>query len=101
MVRNFFAAWADPRADELGSFFHDAAVWVDGPQGARRGAAEIKAELATQLQAVGGVHVEVRSPRSDGTTVMVEQVSNSGVRGRAISSVGMAVFEFDAGGRIR
>jgi len=32
LVRKFFAAWADPEPDELGSFFYDAAVWVDGPQ---------------------------------------------------------------------
>jgi hypothetical protein len=31
VVRRFFAAWADPKPDELGSFFHEDAVWVDGP----------------------------------------------------------------------
>jgi limonene-1,2-epoxide hydrolase len=38
---------------------------------------------------------------SDGATVMVEQVSNSSVRGNPISSLVMAVFEFDADGRIK
>jgi limonene-1,2-epoxide hydrolase len=79
LVRKFFAAWADPRPDELDSFFHDAAVWVDGPQGVRRGAEAIKSELATQLKAVGGVIV----------------------RGHPISAVVMAVFELDAEGRIK
>lgn len=100
VVRRFFAAWAEPEPEALRSFFHDAAEWVDGPQGVRRGADEIKAELATQLKAVGGVRVEVRKLLSDGTTVMVEQVSNACIRGKPISTVVMAVFEFDAEGRI-
>jgi len=53
LVRNFFAAWMDPSPDELGSYFHADAAWVDGPQGVRRGADEIKTELARQLNAVG------------------------------------------------
>ena len=57
LVRRFFAAWADPKADELGSFSHDDAVWVDGPKGVRRGAAAIKAEITAELTAVGGVTV--------------------------------------------
>jgi limonene-1,2-epoxide hydrolase len=76
-------------------------VWVDGPQGVRRGADAIKSELATQLKAVGGVRVEVKSLVSEGTTVMVEQVSNSSISGKPISAVVMAVFELDAEGRIK
>ena len=101
LVRKFFAAWADPEPDELGSFFHDDAVWVDGPQGVRHGADAISSELVTQLKAVGGVIVEVKSLVGEGSTVMVEQVSNSSIRGHPISAVVMAVFEFDAGGRIK
>jgi limonene-1,2-epoxide hydrolase len=101
VVRKFFAAWADPKSDELGSFFHDAAMWVDGPQGVRSGADAIKTELAAQLKAVGGAMVDVKTLVSDGGTVMVEQISNSTIRGNPISSVVMAVFELDADGRIR
>jgi limonene-1,2-epoxide hydrolase len=101
LVRRFFAAWADPKPDELGSFFHDAAVWVDGPQGVRRGAEAIKSELAAQLKAVGGVFVDVKSLLTEGGTVMVEQVSNSSIGGNPISAVVMAVFELDADGRIK
>ena len=100
MVRNFFAAWVDPKPDELGRFFHDAAVWVDGPQGVRDGADAIKSELTAQLKAVGGVTVDVKTVLSDSRTVMVEQVSNSSVCGNPISTVVMAVFELDADGRI-
>ncbi len=99
VVRRFFAAWADPKPDELRSFFHDAAVWVDGPQGVRRGADAIKSELTKQLKAVGGAQVDVRSLLSDGTTVMVEQVSNSTIGGKPVSAIVMAVFELDAEGR--
>jgi limonene-1,2-epoxide hydrolase len=101
LVSKFFAAWEDPKPDELGGFFHHAAEWVDGPQGVRQGADAIKTELAAQLTALGGVRVEVRTLVADGPTVMVEQVSNASVGGNSITSVVMAVFEFDADGRIR
>jgi limonene-1,2-epoxide hydrolase len=100
VVRKFFASWVDPKPDELGGFFHGAAVWVDGPQGERRGADAIKSELAAQLNAVGGVVVDVKTLLSDGGTVMVEQVSNSSIGGNPISAVVMAVFELDGDGRI-
>ncbi|CAM3209005.1 hypothetical protein BST27_21210 [Mycobacterium intermedium] len=100
LVRNFLAAWVDPKPEELGSFFDNGAVWVDGPQGVRRGADAIAAELTSQLKAVGGTTVDVKTLISDGRVVMVEQVSNSTVRGKPISSVVMAVFEFNADGRI-
>jgi limonene-1,2-epoxide hydrolase len=101
VVRRFFAAWADPNQDELGSFFDDAAVWIDGPQGVRRGADAIKSELAVQLKMTRGVNVDVKTLVSDGGTVMVEQVSNASIRGNPISAVVMAVFELDADGRIK
>jgi hypothetical protein len=74
LVRKFFAAWANPKPDELGSFFSDTAVWVDGPQGVRRGADAIKTELAAQLAAVGGVVVELTALVSSGRIFMAEQV---------------------------
>jgi limonene-1,2-epoxide hydrolase len=101
VVRRFFAAWAEPNADELGGFFHDDAVWVDGPQGARRGAYAIKSELAAQLNAVGGVVVEVKTLLSKGATVMVEQVSHASIRGNPVSAVVMAVFELDPELRVK
>jgi limonene-1,2-epoxide hydrolase len=101
VVRRFFAAWAEPNADELGSFFHDDAVWVDGPQGARRGAYAIKSELAAQLKAVRGVVVEVKTLLSKGATVMVEQVSHASIRGNPVSAVVMAVFELDPELRVK
>jgi limonene-1,2-epoxide hydrolase len=100
VVRRFFAAWAEPNADELGGFFHDNAVWMDGPQGARRGADAIKSELAAQLKAVGGVVVEVKTLLSKGSTVMVEQVSRCSIRGTPVSAVVMAVFELGPNGLI-
>ncbi len=100
VVRKFYSAWSDPKADELGSFFHDTAIWVDGPQGVRDGAAAIKTELTSQLTAVGGVRVEVTTLLSSGTTVMVEQTSSASIGGTPISTVVMAVFEFDDDGRI-
>ncbi len=99
-VRKFLASWADPKPDELLGFFSKDAVWVDGPQGVRRGADAIKSELVAQLVETGGVQVEVRTLVSDGRTVMVEQVSNSTAGAMPFSAVVMAVFELDADGRI-
>jgi limonene-1,2-epoxide hydrolase len=101
VIRRFFAAWAEPSADELGSFFHDDAVWIDGPQGARHGADAIKSELAAQLKAVGGAVVEVKTLLTEGATVMVEQVSHCSIRGTPVSAVVMAVFELEPNGRIK
>ena len=101
VVRRFFAAWAHPKLDELACFFADDAVWVDGPQGVRCGVDAIKSELGAQLKVVGGVTVEVTSLVSDGSTVMVEEISNSKINGNPVSSVVMAVFELDAEGRFK
>jgi limonene-1,2-epoxide hydrolase len=100
VVRKFLAAWVDPKPDELGSFFDDDAVWVDGPQGVRRGVDAIKSELIAQLAVSEGVTVDVKSLVTDGGTVMVEQVSRFSVGGNPISAVVMAVFELDTAGRI-
>lgn len=99
MVRSFFAAWTDPDPTKLARFFGDDAEWVDGPQGVRRGVEAIRDELTSQLTAVGGVTVEVRTLLSSGRRVMVEQISNSVVNGRSISAVVMAVFELGSDGR--
>jgi limonene-1,2-epoxide hydrolase len=101
VVRRFFAAWSNPKPEELGSFFIDEAQWVDGPQGVRRGATAIQRELFAQLTAVGGVTVELNTMVSAGQTVMVEQVHRSTIRGTPVSSVVMAVFELDDVGRIQ
>jgi uncharacterized protein (TIGR02246 family) len=101
VVRTFFAAWADPQPYELGRFFADDAVWVDGPQGVRRGVDAIKTELAAQLAITGGTTVDVKSLVADSGTVMVEEVSSFSVGGKRISAVVMAVFELDTAGRIK
>jgi limonene-1,2-epoxide hydrolase len=101
LVRKFFAVWAIPKPDELGSFFSDTAVWVDGPQGVRRCADAIRTELAAQVAAVGGVVVELTALVSSGRIVMAEQVHRSTIRGGAITSVVMPVFELGADGRIQ
>jgi limonene-1,2-epoxide hydrolase len=101
VVRQFFAAWAEPRTDELGRFFADDAVWVDGPQGVRAGVDAIIAELAAQLAVTGGTAVDVKSLVADGGTVMVEEVSSFSLAGKPVSAVVMAVFEFNADGRIQ
>ena len=58
VVRKFLEAWTNPKAEELRTFLNDDAVWVDGPQGLRRGANVIVDELTRQL-AVGRDHTLV------------------------------------------
>lgn len=101
VVRRFFAAWTHPDPDELGTFFDSDAVWVDGPQGVRRGVAAITAELVDQLAVSGGVSVDVKALVSNDTTVMVEQTHSFRIAGKPISAVVMAVFELTPDGRIR
>jgi limonene-1,2-epoxide hydrolase len=100
VIGRYFDAWVNPTAEELRGVFAPDAVWVDRPQGVRRGAESIAAQITAQLAAVGGVTVDVVSMLTDGRTAMVEQVSRSKVRDTPMSTVVMAVFEFEADGRI-
>ena len=62
----------NPKADELTSFFDDDAVWVDGPQGVRRGANAIVDELTKQLAISHSMTMEMITLVAKGGTVMVE-----------------------------
>jgi uncharacterized protein (TIGR02246 family) len=100
VVRTFLAAWTDPKADELATFFDEDAVWVDGPQGVRRGASAIVDELAKQLAISRGMTIEVMTLVANGGTVMVEWRGSWTMGGKPISATVMAAFEIDANGRI-
>jgi uncharacterized protein (TIGR02246 family) len=100
VLREFLAAWTDPKADELANFFDDDAVWVDGPQGVRRGANAIADELAKQLAISDQMMMEVITLVANGGTVMVECRGGWTMGGKPISTTVMAVFEIDANGRI-
>jgi limonene-1,2-epoxide hydrolase len=101
VVREFLAAWQEPRADELRAFLSDDAVWVDGPQGVRRGADVIVDELTRQL-AIGSDKTQgIDTLVADGSTVMVEWHGSLVLGEKAISTKVMAAFEIDAEGRIR
>jgi uncharacterized protein (TIGR02246 family) len=102
MVGKFLAAWADPKADELVSFFDDGAVWVDGRRGVHRGVDAIKSEFEAFLaMRFRSVMMDVKSLVTDGGIVMVEWVDSFSIGGNPISVVVMAVFELDADGRIK
>jgi limonene-1,2-epoxide hydrolase len=100
VVRNFLAAWSDPKGDELANFFDDDAVWVDGPQGVRRGADAIVDELTKQLAIARDHTIEVITLVANGGTVMAEWRGGWTMRGKPISSTVTAVFEIDGNGRI-
>jgi len=99
-VRRFYAAWANPNAGALSSFFADDALWVDGPQGEHRGVHAIATELMGQLAVVGGVTVEIKTLVSSDRTVMVEHVDTFRIKDKSISTVVIAVFEFGDSGLI-
>jgi limonene-1,2-epoxide hydrolase len=101
VVRKFFAAWSDPWRTNWAGFSMTPPCGSMVRKECAGGADAIKSELATQLKAVGGVRVEVKSLVSQGTTVMVEQISNASIRRNPVSTIVMAVFELDPEGRIK
>jgi limonene-1,2-epoxide hydrolase len=96
-VRQFLAAWAEPDADQLAGFLSDDAVWVDGPQGVRRGAKLIVDELVNQLAISRGEPPRISTLVADGGTVMVEWHGGWTMGGTRISTTVMAVFEVEDG----
>ena len=93
IVRRFLAAWAEPDATVLASFLGEDAVWVDGPQGVRRGANAIVEELTKQLAISRGEAPEIATLVASGETVMVEWHGGWTMGGTRISTTVMAVFE--------
>jgi len=75
----------------------DDAVWVDGPQGVRRGAQAIVDELASQLAISRGEPPEIVTLLANGATVMVEWHGGWTMGGTRISTTVMAVFEVTEG----
>jgi limonene-1,2-epoxide hydrolase len=97
IVRQFLAGWEDPDPDGLASFLSDDAVWVDGPQGVRRGAKEIVDVLTSQLAIGRGKAPEIATLVADGGTVMVEWHGGWTIGAKWISTTVMAVFEIEDG----
>ena len=101
VVRNFLAAWAQPRLDELVGFFSDDAVFIDGPRGVHRGIDAIRSELDAEISMdFGGAKIDVNSLVAQGGTVMMEGVENYRIGGKLFSLEVMGAFEIDADGRI-
>ena len=101
VVRNFLAAWAQPRLDELVGFFSDDAVFIDGPRGVHRGIDAIRSELDAEISMdFGGAKIDVNTLVAQGGTVMMEGVENYRIGGKLFSLEVMGAFEIDADGRI-
>jgi len=101
VVRNFLAAWAQPRLDELVGFFSDDAVFIDGPRGVHRGIDAIRSELDAEISMdFGGAKIDVNTLVAQGGTVMMEGVENYRIGGKPFSLQVMGAFEIDADGRI-
>jgi hypothetical protein len=99
-VRRFLSAWSDPRGEELANFFNEDAIWVDGPQGVRRGAKTIVDVLVSQLTVSRGMVIEVDTLVAAGETVMVEWHGQWTIHGKPVLAKVMAAFEIDLNGRI-
>jgi limonene-1,2-epoxide hydrolase len=100
IVRGFLGAWPEADRDVLGPFLTDDAVWVDGPQGVRRGATEFLDVLTAQLAIGRGPAPAISTLVADAGTVMVEWHGGWTMNGTWISTTVMAVFEVEDG-RIR
>jgi limonene-1,2-epoxide hydrolase len=98
VVRGFLASWADPKLDEVVSFFADDAVFVDGPRGVHRGLNAIRSQLEVDLRPV---RADVKKLVADGRTVMLERVDSFDVRGKDFSRAVMAAFVIDSDGLIK
>ena len=97
VVRDFLAAWGEPNRDQLARFLSDDAVWVDGPQGVRRGASEVLDVLTGQLAVSDGDAPTIATLVADGGTVMVEWHGGWTMNGTWIATTVMAVFEVEEG----
>ena len=93
IVRDFLAAWGQADRGELARYLSDDAVWVDGPQGIRRGADAILDELTAQLASSGGPAPEPTTLVADGGIVMAEWQAGWSMGSKWISTPVMAVFE--------
>jgi uncharacterized protein (TIGR02246 family) len=100
LVRHFLRAWAEPNADEIGSFFAEDATWVDGPQGTRQGRQAITDELVRQLRTAHPMRVNVTTLVASGRIVMAEWTGAGVIAGRSISTAVMASFQIDEAGLI-
>ena len=100
VVRNFLAAWRDPKADELASYLAEDAVWVDGPNGVHIGAPAFVAELMNQMTIPRDFWMEIDTLLASHDTVMVEWHGGMTIGSASVNAKVMAVFEVDATGRI-
>jgi limonene-1,2-epoxide hydrolase len=100
VVRSFLATGSDPKAEHFATFFDADAVWVDGPQGVRRGGNAIVEELTSQLSVGRDYFVEVDTLLADGPTVMVEWHGGFTISRKPIACSVMTVFEVNEEGRI-
>jgi limonene-1,2-epoxide hydrolase len=91
VLREFLAAWSSPSAENLSRFFNDNAIWVDGPQGIRHGAAEIADVLSGQLGTASDQSVEIDALVANGGLVMLEWHGGFTFNGKSITTAVMAV----------
>jgi limonene-1,2-epoxide hydrolase len=84
-VREFCAAFAVSDVDELVSFFHDDAVYVDGPRGTHHGIDAIRTEIASQVRMVPTAIVDIKTLVERDGTVMIERVDNFDVAGTSFA----------------
>jgi limonene-1,2-epoxide hydrolase len=95
------AAFADPKLDELVSFFSDDALFIDGPRGVHQGIDAIRSELESELaMGFGAIKIDVHSLISDGGIVMMEGTENYRIGGKPFTLDVMGAFHVGADGKI-
>jgi limonene-1,2-epoxide hydrolase len=103
VVRQFFAAWADPTPDRLASFFSADAEYVSGPGEALYGSDAIKSHYQELLAAglLVKTAIEVKTLLTDGRVVMAERVDTFALAGKTLDIETVGVFVIDGNGRIK
>jgi limonene-1,2-epoxide hydrolase len=100
VVRDYLAAWQEPKLDDLVSFFDKDALYVPGPLGVHKGIEAIRSELEATFATMTSATFDLINVLSDGTTVMVERVDHLTMGGRSYEIEAVVVFTIGADGHI-
>jgi limonene-1,2-epoxide hydrolase len=100
VVRNFFACFPASDVDEVIGYFHDDAVYIDGPRGVHKGINAIRTELQSQLEMVPNTTVDIKALAGSGGTVLTERVDQCEIAGKSVGMEVVGVFDVNSKGQV-
>lgn len=98
VVRNFLASWIRSDVNEMTSFFHEDAVYIDGPKAPIYGLEAITTALGRTATLVPGIAVDIKVLLTGEGTVVVERVDTYSVADKSFHLEVAAVFNVDEQG---